>query len=112
MPWKALVSTNQQLADILGVSRQAVAKAEARGMLVRGADGRWDAIEALAHYRACVSPTLQRKRPTFALWLDPQVPPVPSAWGEYLRRVQTVGADPRWENARPRARGQRADAVE
>src|SRR5262249_21507488 len=112
MPWKALVSTNQQLADILGVSRQAVAQAEPRGLPVRGADGRWHAIQAPAHYPACVRPTLQRKRPTFAAWLDRQVPLVPSVWGEFLRRVQAVGADPRWENARPRARGQRADAVE
>jgi hypothetical protein len=48
MPWVALVETDTQLARIIGVSRQAVAKAERRGLLVRTAAGRWDVLAALA----------------------------------------------------------------
>jgi hypothetical protein len=112
MPWVALVETDTQLARILGVSRQAVAKAAARGMLVRAPDGRWDALAALDRWRRYVNPLLQRRSPVFRPWLDPQVPLVPSVWDEFVRRVKAGGADVRWEHAGPRARGERADRLE
>jgi hypothetical protein len=93
MPWHAFVETDTQLADILGVSRQAVAKAEARGMLVRAPDGRWDACAALDRWRRYVNPLLQRRSSVFRPWLDPQVPLVPSVWDEFVRRADACGAE-------------------
>jgi hypothetical protein len=96
MAWRALVSTDTQLARCLGVSRQAVAKAEARGVLVRTSGGRWDAVQALHQWRESVNPLLQRPSPVFRPWLDPQGPLVPSVWDEFVRRVDDVGAE--WRN--------------
>jgi hypothetical protein len=96
MPWVAIVETDTDLAAILGVTRQAIAKAEARGIIARAPDGKWDAFAALHSYRRYVSPSLQRWTPVFRPWLDPQVPLVPSVWIEVMRRCERCGADVRW----------------
>jgi hypothetical protein len=102
MAWRALVSTDTQLARCLGVSRQAIAQAEERGVLVRMSSGRWDAVEALHQWRDSVNPLLQRRSPVFRPWLDNGVPLVPSVWDEFVRRVDEAGAE--WRRSRGRAR--------
>jgi len=96
----ALVETDTQLAKILGVTRQAIAKAERRGVLIRAPDGRWDAFVALDRWRRYTNPLLQRRSPVFRPWLDPQVPLVPSVWDEFVRRAEDGGADIRWSPRR------------
>lgn len=104
MPWAAYIDTDTQLAGILGVTRQAIAKAERRGMIARTPGGGWDAFATLERWRRYVNPLLQRPSPVFRPWLDPQVPLVPSVWAEFVRRAEAGGADVRWTPPEPRQR--------
>lgn len=59
MSW--VVDTDAALARILGVSRPAVVKAEARGKIGRRLDnGLWDVWGVIEKWRHSTMPTLQR----------------------------------------------------
>jgi hypothetical protein len=95
---RAFVYTDTQLAAILGVTRQAIAKAEARGTITREDDGRWDAVAALEDWRDNTFGSLQRpgRAREFRPWLDPETPLTECIWQEFVRRADAEGAE--WDD--------------
>jgi hypothetical protein len=96
---RAFVETDSQLAAILGVARQAIAKAERRGTITREDDGRWDAVAALEDWRGNTYGSLQRpgRAREFRPWLDPETPLTEYIWTEFVRRADAQGAE--WDDA-------------
>ncbi len=92
---RAFVDTDSQLAAILGVARQAIAKAEARGTITREEDGRWDAVGVLEDWRGNTLGTLQRpgRAREFRPWLDPETEVSDYIWREFVRRADAAGAE-------------------
>src|SRR5262245_47502872 len=93
---RALVASTAALAKILGVSTEAVRKAELRGKITREPDGCWDAVGALASWRGYTSAALQRpdRAPEWRPWLCPAIPLHDFVWDEFCRRCDRAGA--RW----------------
>jgi hypothetical protein len=94
---RAFVDTDSQLAAILGVSRQAIARAEARGTITRLPSGQWDAVAALEDWRDNTCAGLQRpgQAREFRPWLSPEVELTDPIWDEFCRRCDREGAE--WE---------------
>jgi hypothetical protein len=97
MAWRALVDTDKQLAQALGVSAPAVRDAALRGKIWREEDGRWDVLGVARQWRSNTRETLQRsgRAREFRPWIDPAIPLIASVWDELVRRADAVGAQ--WE---------------
>jgi hypothetical protein len=92
MPY--IVNTDTALATALGVTRQAVSKAERRGRIRRRHDGAWDVLEVLDLWRENTWWGLQRPQcaPEFRPWLDRYVPLRETIVREVVRRALAAGA--------------------
>jgi len=67
---RLIVATDTSLANVLGVSRAAIFKAERVGRIGREPNGTWEVLTALERWRRYVNPLLQREVPA---WLNPEV---------------------------------------